>query len=70
VSDPATYVIMNRDNIAVRFGTDGSFSHTPGTATLSLVESGGPNCGPASKGGETTCPAPKKRAATTLKTTL
>jgi hypothetical protein len=61
--------MKNRDNIAVGFGTDASFSHTPGTAMLSLVESGGLTCGPSSKGGETTCAAPKKRATKKGKTT-
>lgn len=41
VDDPANYVMRNRDNIAVGFGTDASFSHTPGTAILGLVESRG-----------------------------
>jgi hypothetical protein len=60
ISDPANYVMRNRDNIAIGFGTDASFSHTPGTAMLDLVESGSLTCGASPKGGGPLCAAPKK----------
>jgi hypothetical protein len=59
VSDPANYVMRNSDNIAIGFGTDASFSHTPGTAMLGLVESGGLSCGASAKGGGPICATPK-----------
>lgn len=59
VSDPAHYVMHNRDNIAIGFGTDASFSHTPGTAMLGLVESGGLTCSASPKGGGPICATPK-----------
>ena len=59
VSDPANYVMRNRDNIAIGFGTDASFSHTPGTAMLGLVESGGLTCSASAKGGGPICATPK-----------
>jgi hypothetical protein len=60
VSDPPNYVMHNRDNIAIGYGTDASFSHTPGTAMLGLVESGALTCSASAKGGGPICATPKK----------
>jgi hypothetical protein len=68
VGDPANYVMRNRDNIAIGFGTDASFSHTPGTAMLGLVESGGLTCSASSASGGPICAAPKKPAHAKAKT--
>jgi hypothetical protein len=62
LSDPATYVLHNNGNIAIGFGTDGSFSHTPGTAMLGLVASGGLTCSATSMSGGPICATPKKPA--------
>jgi hypothetical protein len=60
ISDPANYVMHNNDNIAIGFGTDGSFQHAPGTAMLGLVESGGLTCSATSGSGGPICATPKK----------
>ena len=60
VSNPANYMMHKNDNIAIGFGTDASFSHTPGTAMLGLVESGGLTCSASSASGGPICAAPKK----------
>ena len=62
ISDPANYVMHNNDNIAIGFGTDGSFQHEPGTAMLGLVESGGLTCSATSTSGGPICATPTKPA--------
>ena len=67
LSNPAAHVLRNRDNIAIGYGADGSFPHTPSTAVLSEVEGKGGRvlaCGTATKGHPATsclaAPAAKK----------
>lgn len=44
--DPAAHVLRNGDNIAIGYGPDGSFPHSPGAQLLKEVEEGkaGLNC--------------------------
>lgn len=46
LSNPAAYVMHNGDNIAIGYGADSSFPHSPGTQLLREVEEGkaGLNC--------------------------
>jgi hypothetical protein len=51
VTDPVNYVMRNKDNIVVGYGTDSSFPHNPSTKPLELVTGkGGGTCAQTPKG--------------------
>ena len=51
ISDPAHYVMRDRDNISVGYGTDGSFPHVPDKRALKLVSGKGGKQAACSTGG-------------------
>jgi len=63
VADPVHYVLRDKDNVVVGYGTDDSFPHNPDPRALQTVSTkGGGNCSknPNGKGDGKSCLAPPK----------